>query len=493
MKKYLRVLMLLLSVLVAIFLLRATMVYENKQLMVEPIQAAQFDEQGAVQRFSQAIQIPTISYDDRSRFDQAAFLAFQQHLEQSFPLTHQQAQHTVINDYSLIYFLPGSDPTLKPALFMGHMDVVPVDENTADQWQQGAFSGLVDNDTIWGRGTIDDKVSVMALMEAMELLLSQDVQSKRGIYFAFGHDEEAGGEGAKAIAAHFAKQNIRFEFVLDEGGAVTEGLVPGTQQPIALVGVAEKGFVNLRLTVNAQGGHSSQPPNHTAAGILAQAIVNIEAHPFASDLRFFELMFDAIGYSTPLSSRLPMANLWLLSPLVEQVLLSQTNSAATAHTTIAVTMLSGSEKSNVLPTQASAVVNFRILPGDTIATVVEHVRQAIDDPSVVIETFMGNEASPISSMDSYGFKLIESTIRGLDQSVLVTPYLVQGATDSRHFYGLSDNVYRFMMVRLNSTSMHRFHGINEQIAIRDYIQAIQFYYAMVKQAAQDQLPSAQQN
>jgi carboxypeptidase PM20D1 len=487
MKNFLWASMLLLIALIGILLIRATTVYENNQLVVEPIPATQINEQAAVQRFSQAIQIPTISYDDRSDFDDAAFLRFQHHLEQSFPLTHQQTKRSIINDYSLIYFLPGSDKALKPALFMGHMDVVPVDEHTADQWQHDAFSGLVDNATIWGRGSIDDKVSVMALMEAMELLLSQNVQPQRAIYFAFGHDEEAGGDGAKAIAAHLAAQNISFEFVLDEGGAVTEGLVPGTDNPIALVGVAEKGFVNLRLTVNAQGGHSSQPPKHTAAGILSQAIVNIEASPFASDLTFFELMFDAIGYSTPLSSRLPMANLWLLSPVVEQVLLSQPNSAATAHTTIAVTMLSGSEKSNVLPTQANAVVNFRILPGDDIASIVAHVTQAIDDPKVAIATFMGNEASPISSTDSYGFKLIERTIRGLDKNVLVAPYLVQGATDARHFYGLSDNVYRFMMVRLNPTSMPRFHGINEQIAIDDYLQAIQFYYAMVKQAAAGQV------
>ncbi len=186
----------------------------------------------------------------------------------------------------------------------------------------------------------------------------------------------------------------------------------------------------------------------------------------------------------PLSIRLPMANLWLLSPLVENVLLSKPSTAASVRTTTALTMLQGSNKSNVLPTQASAVVNFRILPGDTIAIIQAHLEKVIDDPRVHIESFMGNEASPISSTSSYGFKLIEKTIRRLDEKILVAPYLVLGATDSRHFYKLSDNVYRFMMVRLNPHTLKGFHGINEKIAVKDYLQAIQFYYAMLKQSAE---------
>jgi carboxypeptidase PM20D1 len=399
-------------------------------------------------------------------------------------LAHQHAVQTKIKQYSLIYHLKGSDPSLKPALFMGHMDVVPVDENTLEQWQHLPFGGEVIDATIWGRGTIDDKVSVLALMESMELLLKQGIQPKRSVYFAFGHDEVVGGKGAIAIAEHFSQQNIHFEFVLDEGGIVTEGLIPGASQPVALVGVAEKGFVNFRLSVSGQGGHSSQPPEHTAAGVLAQALVKVENNQFPSSMEYSKQMLDAIAYSMPLSIRLPMANLWLFSPLVENVLLSKPSTAASVRTTTALTMLQGSNKSNVLPTQASAVVNFRILPGDTIAIIQAHLEKVIDDPRVHIESFMGNEASPISSTSSYGFKLIEKTIRRLDEKILVAPYLVLGATDSRHFYKLSDNVYRFMMVRLNPHTLKGFHGINEKIAVKDYLQAIQFYYAMLEQAAE---------
>ena len=465
---------------------RANTFYDDQQYVVEnTIKPVKIDTEAALKRFSQAIQIPTISFDDRSQFDEKAFLAFQQYLKDSFPLVHQRANLEVINDYSLLYHLKGSDPTLKPALFMGHMDVVPVDEATANQWQHPPFSGEIIEGTVWGRGTIDDKISVVALMESMEMLLAQNIQPKRSIYFAFGHDEESGGkDGARQIAAFLAKQNVTFEFVLDEGGVVTENMLPGVSKPVAVIGVAEKGFVNLRLTVKAAGGHSSQPPAHTAAGILAQAIVKVEASPFSADMRFILDTFQHIGFATDLATRIPMSNLWLFSPAVESMMLDSPSSAASIRTSTAVTMLKGSSKSNVLPTEAEAVVNFRILPGDTVDSVTQHITKAIGDPRVEIEAFMTNEASPVSSTETYGYKLIEQTIRRLEPNLLVAPYLVQGGTDASNFYGLSDNVYRFMMVRLNPHTMKRFHGVNEQIAVADYLQAIQFYYAMVKQAAQ---------
>lgn len=486
MKKIIISFAVLLLVLCGVLFYRASSFFENKQYVVDaPMIPVTVDEQAVLSRFSKAIQIPTISFDDRSQFDQDAFIAFQDYLKENFPRVNQHAELTVINDFSLLYHLKGSDPSLKPALFMGHMDVVPVDEATANQWEQAPFSGKVVDGTIWGRGTIDDKISVVALMESMEMLLEQNIQPKRSIYYAFGHDEEAGGkDGARKIADFLATQNVEFEFVLDEGGVVTQDMLPGVTEPVAVIGIAEKGFVNLRLTVNAPGGHSSQPPEHTAAGILAQAIVKVEAAPFATDMRFIQDTFKHIGFATDLATRLPMSNLWLFSPAVESMMLKSPSSAASIRTTTAVTMLKGSSKSNILPTEAQAVVNFRILPGDTIDSVTQHITRAIDDPRVNIEAFMTNEASPVSSTESYGYKLIEQTIRRLDENLLVAPYLVQGGTDASNFYGLSDNVYRFMMVRLNPKTMKRFHGVNEQILVKDYIQAIQFYYAMVEQAAQ---------
>ncbi|WJG11352.1 M20 family peptidase [Aliiglaciecola sp. LCG003] len=488
MKRLLLTFILAVMILVAVLWIRAETTFENKQLnLPQNTEQLDIDQSAAVERFAKGIRFATISYDDPSRIDDAAFAGLREHIEQSFPLIHQTAEQMIFNHHSLVYRFEGRNAALKPALFMGHMDVVPVDEVTQSQWQQPPFSGAVVDNIIWGRGTIDDKVTVFALLESMELLLSQGLVPEREIVFAFGHDEEIGGEqGAARIAEHFKQQGTEFEFVLDEGGAITDGVMAGMTQPVALIGIAEKGFVNLKLIVNDEGGHSSQPPEHTAVGILSQAIVDIENAQFETNLTFSIETFERVGYYAPLSSRLPMANLWLLSPLVESAMLGKPSSAAGIRTTIAATMLSGSSKSNILPTQASAVVNFRILPGETVETVTQHVVEAIDNPRVQIESFMQNEPSQVSPTDSLGYSLIEKNIRQLDNQILVAPYLVMGGTDSKHFYGLSDNVYRFMMVRLDPKGLKRFHGVNEQLPVADYINAITFFHAMLKQTATGQ-------
>ncbi len=485
MKKILLWLFAVVFVLSFILLVNTHLKFEDQQVSVsEPLPIAPIDQDGAVQRFAKAITYQTISFDDPTKLDPEAFLGLHQHIQESFPVLHQQAEHYTISDYSLVYHVKGSDPSLKPVLYMGHMDVVPVDPGTRDQWLQAPFSGAIVNDVVWGRGTIDDKVTVLALLEAMETLLKNGLKPKRSIYFAFGHDEEIGGEqGAAKIAEHFKDQGLSFEFVLDEGGAITDGIMKGMSQPVAIIGVAEKGFVNLRLTVPSEGGHSSQPPEQTAVGILAQAIVRVENSPFETDLSHSFKTFSHVAHYAPLSMRVPMANLWLLSPLVEQAMLKTPSSAAGIRSTIAPTMLSGSSKSNILPTQASAVVNVRILPGDTVASVKQHFIDVINDPRVEVETFMENEPSQVSPIDSLGYRQIERNIRRMDDNILVAPYLVLGGTDSKHFYGLSENVYRFMMVELNPESLKRFHGVNEQLAVKDYINAVNFFYAMLQESA----------
>jgi carboxypeptidase PM20D1 len=484
MKKILLSVAVCMLVLVAILFYRANSLFKNNQYQVtQVLPAIELNRQAVLDRFSKAIQIPTISYDDSRLLDRSAFQAFHQHLALSYPLAHQHTSLRKFADYSLVYHLKGQNSQLKPILFMGHMDVVPVDQLTQDQWLQPPFSGKIVDDVIWGRGTIDDKVGVLALMESLELFLSKKITPERDIYFSFGHDEESGGLGAQVIAKHFAAHNIQFDFILDEGGVVTQDIIPGATQPIALVGVAEKGFVNFKLSVKGKGGHSSQPPVHTAAGILAQAIVKIENNPFEAKLDFFNLMFNNIGYAMPLANRLALANLWLFEPVVKNTLLASTSTAAIIRTTTAVTMLQGSTKSNVLPTFATAVVNFRILPGDTVQSIRTHLEQVIDDPRVALSTELTSEASQVSPTEHLGFKLIESTIRRLDENILVSPYLVMAATDSRHFQALSDNIYRFMMVKLNPETLKHFHGINEQITVTDYFNAIDFYYAMLEQSA----------
>ena len=484
MKKALLVILVAVIVIAAVLVYRAGSVFHDEQL--EPatgITEIDIDEQLATRHFSRALTFPTISYDDRSNFDAAAFRDFRDFLQSAYPLVHQNATQTIVNDYSLVYHLPGSDASLEPVLFMGHMDVVPIEEITRDQWTHPPFSGTVDDGIIWGRGSVDDKYTVIALMEAMELLLSEGVQPQRSIYLSFGHDEEVGGiDGAAKVAEYFKNKGITFDYVMDEGGVVIEGMMEGLDRPLAVIGVSEKGYVNLVLTVNAPGGHSSQPPPQTAVGILSRAIVRVEDNPFPARLDYIKQTFEAVGAWMPFGMRLAMSNLWLLSPVVENVMLKNQRDAAGIRTTTAATMVTGSPKSNILPTRATAVINFRILPGETAQTVEARVRSLIDDDRVVVTNEYGVDPSPVSPTDSRGFEVISKTIRGMDENILVAPYMVRGGTDAKYFYSVSPNVYRFMMIRVDPETLKYVHGIDEHVAVKDYLDAIRFYYHLVRQS-----------
>lgn len=445
------------------------------------------NEAAVLQRLSKAIQIPTISVDDRSLFNPTPFEDFITLLVHEYPAINERAERLLVNNYNIVYKFEGSDPSLKPVLFMGHIDVVSVDEITLNKWTHPPFAGVIKDEIIWGRGAIDDKSTVMSLMEAMELTLNAHPQNplKRTVYFAFGHDEEVGGkEGAQLIAKHFKEQGIVFEFVLDEGGVILKkGMMPNIDEEIAIIGVAEKGFMNIRMTVEQTGGHSSTPPEHTGPGILAQAIVKLENAPFPADLSFTNLTFDRVAHFADFGAKVAMANQWLTSPLIEKVMLDNPKTAASIRTTTAVTMLSGSSKSNVLPTKSTAVVNFRVMPGHSSEQVKAYVEQVIDNPQIKLEIFMASEPSKVSKIDHYGYRLIEQTIRETEPEVLVAPYMVQGGTDSKFFSDLSDAVYRFMRVKVSDKILAGMHGIDEHMPTEDYLKGVQFFHELIRKSA----------
>lgn len=447
------------------------------------------DAYAASGRLAEAVQFQTVSSTDPAAWDSAAFLGFHVFLKDAFPLVDSLLKREVVSDLSLLYTWPGQDPSMKPILLMGHMDVVPVPPGTEIAWSHPPFSGARADGFVWGRGTLDDKVGVLGTLEAVEHLLRDGFVPQRTIYLAFGHDEETrGSRGAQVIAERLTNAGVWLEFVLDEGGVVTEEVIPGVEQPVALIGTAEKGYLTVELSTTAEGGHSSVPPRHTAVGRLSRAIANLESHPVARSLEGPTLqMFERLAPSMRFLEKTAFANLWLFKPLVLHQLSQNPLTDAAIRTTTAATVIKGGAVENVLPTSARALVNFRIVPGETSESVLEHVREAIDDDDVTVTKAGGYAAEPsqVSDPNAPSFALLERTIQQtLGSDVLVAPYLVVGGTDARYFEPIADNVYRFVPIMLNGNEdADRIHGLNERVRIDDYVKGVQFYYQLMRNAS----------
>jgi carboxypeptidase PM20D1 len=444
---------------------------------------------GAPERLAGAVRIPTVSTEDPSAFDAKAFSALHAHLEAGFPRVHAALRREVVGAHSLLYTWEGTNRSLEPLLFSAHMDVVPVEPGTEAQWQEDPFSGRIAGGFVWGRGAIDNKPAVVGLLEAVEALLAEGFRPARTVFLAYGHDEEVGGgAGAKPIAALLQSRGIRLAMVLDEGGVIGDGVLPGIAAPVALVGIAEKGFASIELSTRAGGGHSSLPPPQTAIGILAAAVARLERSPMPARLEGpTRLLFESIGPRLGFAQRAIFANLWLTRPLVLRRLEGSPTTNAMVRTTTAATVFQAGTKDNVLPSHARAVVNFRIAPGDTVAGVVEHVRRAVDDTRVEVRVAgrFSAEPSPVSPVDSDAFRTLERAIRSVTPDAVVAPYLVVVATDARHYAGLGRDVFRFLPLRLNRDDLARMHGADERIAVREYERAVRTYRRLIRDAAGD--------
>jgi carboxypeptidase PM20D1 len=480
MKKIIAVLVLLVVTLSGIVLVK-TLSLQSRQIEVDPVSMPDFDYEEAAGRLGEAIRIPTISPEDTTLRDVDAFNAFIRFAGENFPLVHSRLQPELVNRYSLLYTWPGSDESLDPWLLIGHYDVVPVEPASLADWDYEPFGGEIANGYIWGRGALDNKNSVMGILEAAEWLLSEGHEPARTLYLAFGHDEEIGGEmGAKAIAALLGSRGIRLEMVMDEGGVVISGAMPGIGAPVALIGTSEKGYLNIELVAQDEGGHSSMPPAMTASGRIARAVVRLQENPLPATMDAASPMFAYLAPEMGFGQRLALSNTWLLGSVIRKQLAASPSTNAILRTTTAPTMLSGSQKPNVLPSRATAVVNFRLLPGDTDESVIEHATRVIDDPEIeILQTGNYSPASPVSATDTSTFKLLHRSIKAHYPDALVAPYLVLGATDARHYTGLSNQVFRFMPVSLHNDDLARLHGINERISVREYAKSIAFYRHLI--------------
>jgi len=443
-----------------------------------------YELQAAVANLSAAAQIRTISHQDPADDEVAEWDRLHAWLAATYPATHRAMTRTILPNRTLIYHWRGSDASLAPIIVMAHQDVVPVTEGTEGDWKYPPFAGTIAEQAVWGRGTVDDKGSLVGLFEALEALAAQGFQPKRGIYLVSGHDEEVGGSGAAAAAAKLKAEGVRALFTLDEGSVVLRD-TPIINGPAILIGVAEKGYATLKVTANAPGGHSSMPPAETGVTTLARAVLAITENPFPMEMRGpGAAMVESLAAHKGGTTKMAVANQWLFAPVLKRQLGASASSAAAFHTTIAPTMLEGSPKENVLPQSAAALINYRIAPWNTSADVMARAKAAVGDAPVEFSWVKPpNEPSRVSSTNSQGWKYVVAAARADAPDAVVAPFLVVGATDSRSMAPISEDVYRFMPMHFSLKETAMIHGTNEHMTIDSFKRMIDFYARLIASSA----------
>lgn len=501
MKKLLFIILSVVIILIVIVLIK-TFTYPFKKINSknsEGWKAVKNDS--AIQRFSGGLKIPTVSSGELGKFDYSTFDTIKEYLKASYPLIYENAEFTEINKYGLVFKLKGSNSSLDPILFLSHTDVVPPGDaeikdksenifrpddkplpavsKVAEDWDFGPFSGAVANGRIYGRGSIDMKGMLFSLMESMNNLIKNKHIPQRDIYLAFGFDEEVGGQqGAVKIAEYFKSKSLKFDAVYDEGGLILEkGSVSGIDSDVAVIGCAEKGFLSVKIKVKGLGGHASMPPTESAIGkaaVIMQRLEHDQMKPLITPL--INEFFTNIGGSMSFVNRMGISNQWLLKPVLLSQLTKNNSTNALVRTTTALTMMKGSDAPNVLSPEVEFVVNFRLLPGNTVKDVKEHIANATKDFDVELEDIDSvKEASAVSPTNTKGFKLIEAAIREIHPTAIATPYLTVGGTDAYKYQIVSENIYRFMPIKINDAEKQSIHSTNEYLSIENYMKMIHYF------------------
>lgn len=437
-------------------------------------------------RLAEAIRFRTVSVPVEGVDADAAFSGFHAWLAARFPRVHAQIAREVIGERSLLYTWPGRDASLPPIVLLSHQDVVPADEGRESAWTHPPFAGVVEGGVVFGRGAVDDKAGVVGILEACERLLARGFVPERGVILAFGHDEENSGEqGAKVLAALLAARGIAPRFVLDEGGFVTQGIAPGAQRPVALVATAEKGAAYVELSVRNTGPtHSSSPARDNPVSLLARALVAIDEHPWPTRLvPAARTLLESLAPETTGAIGFALSNLWITDPFVRWKLAQAPGTNALVRTTSVGTRLVGGIKDSAIPDVARASVSVRILPGDSVAGVLEGLRERIDDPRVEIRPMRTREPSPTAPHDSEAFAVLRRSIEEVFPDAAVAPGLFTGGTDARHYAGLTPHVFRFLPLRATLEDLRGVHGADERIAVSAYADMVRFYLRLIESAA----------
>lgn len=438
-----------------------------------------FDKEKTVKNLAELVKCKTVSYYDKSLEDEKEFEKLYAKLPSLYPNVIKTCEQIKLKERGLFFKWSGKKHD-KPAVMMAHFDVVPVNE---ENWEKPAFEGIIENGVMWGRGTLDTKVTFNGVMSAADHLIEKGFVPENDIYFAFSGTEEIMGPGAVEIVEYFKAKGITPELVVDEGGAVVKDIFPGVSEPCGLIGIAEKGMMDARFTVKSGGGHASAPKPHSPVVELATACCKVEGKPFKYHItKPVAEMFDTLGRRSSFVYRMIFANLWCFKGILNKICIKSGGELnALMRTTVAFTQLSGSKASNVIPPQATMVANIRLNPMDTIDSGLKYLNETVANDKVKIENIQGMNPSPISRTDCESWQKVASSVASTWKGCLVSPYLMVQCSDSRHYKDISDKVYRFSAMDLTSEERATIHGNNERIRLETINKAVEFYIRLMKQ------------
>jgi len=471
------ILLALLVVFLAVILIRAAMFQPKAQPPVSNEEIS-FDKDAAVESLASLIRCKTISYSDHSLEDDAEFRKLIDLLPSLYPHVFSACSFQQLPDRALLLRWPGKEAG-DPAVLMAHYDVVPVDEA---KWEKPPFAAVLEDGVLWGRGTLDTKVTLNAILSAANHLISQGWQPEKDIYFAFSGGEEVNGKGAVNIVNYFTEHGIQPAIVVDEGGAVVENVFPGVKEPCGLIGIAEKGMINAQFKTLSGGGHASSPPVKTPIGTLAKACRSILEHPFKMHItKPAAEMFDTLGRRSTFLYKVIFANLWCFAPVLDLICrLSGGELNALVRTTVAFTQMEGSNARNVIPPEAKMVANMRLNPADSVQSALEYLRATVKDPAVEVSALESSEPSPISETGCEAWNKVAAAVAETWRGCVVAPYLMVQCSDSRHYRDLSRHVYRFSAMDLTAEERRSIHGNNERIRVETLHRSVEFYIRLMK-------------